>query len=91
MPIDPEELKARLLESDEEFRQLTTLHQDLDQRLNNLSGKPYLTAPEQVEEVTLKKRKLQLKDRMEAILRRSRQVVADPAASVSPQGSAARS
>ena len=40
--------------------------------LHELTGKHYLSEPEHVEEVTLKKRKLQLKDRMEDILRHRR-------------------
>ena len=62
-----QELKELLLKTDEEFRQLATQHHELDDRLHELSAKPYLSEPEQVEEVTLKKRKLQLKDRMEDI------------------------
>jgi len=67
-----QELKDLLLKTDEEFRQLASQHHELDDRLHELSGKPYLSEPEQVEEVRLKKRKLQLKDRMEDILRRHR-------------------
>jgi uncharacterized protein YdcH (DUF465 family) len=67
-----QELKELLLKTDEEFRQLATQHHELDDRLHALSSKPYLSDLEQVEEVTLKKRKLQLKDRMEDILRRHR-------------------
>jgi uncharacterized protein YdcH (DUF465 family) len=67
-----QELKELLLKTDEEFRQLATQHHDLDERLHELSGKPYLSEPDQVEEVRLKKLKLQLKDRMEDILRRHR-------------------
>jgi uncharacterized protein YdcH (DUF465 family) len=74
--ITDSELKERLLETDEEFRQLTAKHHELDSRLSDLLSKPYLTQPEQFEEVTLKKRKLQLKDRMEDILRRHRSVAA---------------
>jgi hypothetical protein len=70
MPTDFEELKRKLLQTDEEFRQLATKHHDLDERLHNYAERHYLTEPEQVEEVTLKKQKLQLKDRMESILRR---------------------
>ncbi len=72
MPTDAQDLRDRLLQTDEEFRQLAARHQELDTRLNELSAKAYLSEPEQLEEVTLKKRKLQVKDRMEDILRRSR-------------------
>jgi uncharacterized protein YdcH (DUF465 family) len=69
MPTDFEELKQRLLQSDDEFRQLATQHHDLDEKIHNLATRPYLTQPEQLEEVTLKKKKLYLKDQMESILR----------------------
>jgi uncharacterized protein YdcH (DUF465 family) len=70
MPTDFDELKRKLLQSDEEYRQLFTLHHDLDEKINDLSHRHYLSEPEQVEETTLKKRKLRLKDQMESILRR---------------------
>jgi uncharacterized protein len=70
MPIDFEELKRRLLQSDEEYRQLATQHHDLDEKIHDLTNRHYLSQPEQIEEVTLKKRKLHLKDQMESILRR---------------------
>ena len=73
-----QELKELLLKTDEEFRQLATQHHELDDRLHELSRKTYLSEPEQVEEVTLKKRKLQLKDRMEDILRRHRGEASGP-------------
>ena len=66
------ELKELLLKTDEEFRQLATQHHELDDRLHELAVKAYLSDSEQVEEITLKKKKLQLKDRMEDILRRHR-------------------
>lgn len=72
MPTDNSELRNQLLQSDEEFRQLAAQHHDLDERLHSLSRKPYLSDHEQVEETTLKKRKLHLKDRMEDIIRRHR-------------------
>jgi uncharacterized protein YdcH (DUF465 family) len=81
MPTELQGLKARLLESDEEFRQLVHKHHELDGRLLELSSKHYLSEPEQLEEVTLKKRKLQLKDRMEDILRRHQTVPSVPAPS----------
>jgi uncharacterized protein len=72
MPTDFEELKRKLLQTDEEFRQLVTQHHDLDEKIQNLTVRPHLSEPEQLEEVTLKKRKLLLKDQMESILRRYR-------------------
>ena len=66
------EIKA-LLQTDEEFNQLAAQHHQLEDRLHQLTSKHYLSEPEQVEEVTLKKRKLALKDRMEMILRAHRQ------------------
>jgi len=71
MPTDFDELKRKLLQTDEEFRQLATQHHDLDERIHNLATRPYLSEPEQLEEVTLKKRKLHLKDQMENMLRHS--------------------
>ena len=66
-------LKELLLQTDEEFHALATKHHALEDRLHELTAKHYLSEPEQVEEVTLKKKKLQLKDRMEDIMRRHRQ------------------
>ena len=64
-----EEVKHLLLETNDEYRQLASQHHELDERLLELESKHYLSDVEQVEEVTLKKRKLHLKDRMEAIVR----------------------
>jgi len=72
MPTDFEEMKKKLLESNDEFRQLATQHHVLDERIHNLAARPYLSEPEQLEEVTLKKKKLLLKDQMESILRQYR-------------------
>ena len=70
MPTDFDELKRKLLQTDEEFRQLATRHHELDERIHTLASRHYLSEPEQLEEVTLKKRKLHLKDQMQSILRR---------------------
>jgi uncharacterized protein YdcH (DUF465 family) len=71
MPTDFEAIRQQLLESNDEFRQLASQHHDLDERIHNLATRPYLSEPEQIEEVTLKKRKLHLKDQMESMLRHS--------------------
>ena len=67
--VEAQEVKQVLLQRDEQFRQLAEQHHQLDDRLHQLIEKHYLSEPEQVEEVTLKKRKLQIKDRMEALRR----------------------
>jgi len=72
MNVQSQGLKEELLRTDEEFHQLVAKHHELEDRLQQLTAKSYLSEPEQVEEVNLKKRKLQLKDRMEDIIRRRR-------------------
>ena len=62
----------------DEYQNLAAKHHELDQRLTQLSAKQYLSEPEQLEEVTLKKRKLQLKDRMEDLRRRRPDFPAQP-------------
>ena len=69
---EAQEVKAVLLQSDDNYRQLANRHHELDSRLHELSEKHYLTATEQIEEVTLKKRKLACKDQMEEIARHFR-------------------
>jgi uncharacterized protein YdcH (DUF465 family) len=69
---EAQEVKNLLLQSDDTYRQLANRHHELDTRLHELSEKHYLSATEQFEEVTLKKRKLALKDQMEEIARQYR-------------------
>ena len=66
---EAQEIKSLLLQQDDQYRQLAEQHHDLDHRLHELSDKHYLSSTEQLEEVTLKKRKLALKDQMEMIAR----------------------
>ena len=70
MDAQPLDLKDEVGAANDEFHQLAAKHHELDDRLHELTAKHYLSEPEQVEEVNLKKRKLQLKDRMEEIRRR---------------------
>jgi uncharacterized protein YdcH (DUF465 family) len=76
---EAQDLKNLLLETNDEFRRLASMHHELDERLVVLESKHYLSSDEQVEEVTLKKKKLHLKDQMEEILRAYRQGHAHPA------------
>lgn len=66
------DIKTRLFETDEEFHRLVDEHHELEDRLHELTARPYLSEPEQVEETTIKKKKLMLKDRMENILNQHR-------------------
>jgi hypothetical protein len=61
-----ETLRVRLAASDPDFRELEQQHSEFDRKLAELMEKPYLSAEDEVEEIRLKKRKLWLKDQMEA-------------------------
>lgn len=61
-------LKEELINQDPEFRELAREHTRYEQRLSELSALAYPSDEEQLEEVTLKKRKLVLKDQMYSIM-----------------------
>jgi uncharacterized protein YdcH (DUF465 family) len=66
---EAQEVKNLLLRSNDQFRHLAERHHQLDDRLHELTDRHYLSTAEQLEEVTLKKRKLALKDQMEQLVR----------------------
>ena len=76
MPQEPVSPISAL--SDDEYRQLEARHHEYESRLGELAHKAVLSDEEQVEETTLKKKKLQLKDRMQEIARRQRVGSAHP-------------
>ncbi len=80
----PAHLSDELLMQNEEYRRLSQQHHEYESRLNALVDKPVLSDDEQMEEITLKKRKLQLKDKMESILRRYRQATPTAVPGVTP-------
>src|SRR5216684_5630906 len=61
-------LKEELMSSNPEFRELAREHGRYEQRLSELSALSYPSDEEQLEEVTLKKKKLALKDQMYSIM-----------------------
>ena len=63
-------LKEQLMGSDPEFRELAREHERYDERLSELSALHYPSDEEQLEEITLKKKKLAVKDQMHEILLR---------------------
>ena len=72
MDVSEAESMAGILSNDEEYRDLKEQHGSLENGLDELKAKSFLSQDEQVQYVTLKKKKLLLKDRMEQIAHRYR-------------------
>ena len=63
-----DKLKEELMSRDPEFRELAREHTRYEERLSELTALAYPSDEEQLEEVTLKKKKLALKDQMYALI-----------------------
>jgi uncharacterized protein YdcH (DUF465 family) len=61
-------LKEELINRDPEFRELAREHTRYEQRLSELTALAYPSDEEQLEEITLKKKKLALKDQMYSMM-----------------------
>lgn len=61
-------LREELINHDPEFRELAREHHKYEERLSELSALTYPSDEEQLEEITLKKKKLALKDQMYSIM-----------------------
>ena len=61
-------LKEELIRQDAEFRELAKEHLRYEARLSELSSLAYPSDEEQLEEVTLKKKKLAIKDQMHSMM-----------------------
>jgi uncharacterized protein YdcH (DUF465 family) len=66
--VDTESIEG-LFQKNGELRELSVEHHKLDERLNELTKRHFLSKPEQVEQTNLKKFKLKTKDRIENIVR----------------------
>ena len=66
------QLQQQLLATSEEYRRLAAAHRAHAEELERLSRRPHLTESERFQEVTLKKKKLLLKDQMYSMLQRYR-------------------
>ena len=60
-------LKDYLLAHDDRYRELANEHRKIEARLDELTSLHYPNEEERIEETILKKKKLLLKDQMEAI------------------------
>jgi uncharacterized protein len=61
-------LKEELISQNPEFRELAREHHKYEERLSELSALSYPSDEEQLEEITLKKKKLALKDQMYSMM-----------------------
>jgi len=66
---EAQEIRTLLLQTDDQYRQLAEEHHQLDAELHRLTEHRHPTESDHLQEVTLKKRKLAIKDRMEEIAR----------------------
>jgi len=58
------DIQRVLVDQDPEFRQWATEHRECETRLNELISRTEITVDDELEEKSLKKRKLHLKDQM---------------------------
>jgi uncharacterized protein YdcH (DUF465 family) len=70
--IPEAELRDQLIKENAEFRRLAEEHQSYDHQLEDLSNKHFLSEEEQLQEKTLKKKKLMLKDQMYSMVQKYR-------------------
>ena len=66
--VTTDSLKEELINRDPEFRELAREHHKYEERLGELSALTYPSDEEQLEEVTLKKKKLAIKDQMYSMM-----------------------
>ena len=71
--LEEPSFRDRLHKQNEEYRRLNQQHDEYETQLVRFTDKIVLSDEEQLEETTLKKKKLQTKDRMEAIARQARE------------------
>lgn len=68
MSISPQELREQLLASDAEFQRLAQEHSRYEDQLEQLCKTPYLSSEDIIQQTTLKKLKLRVKDEMERLI-----------------------
>lgn len=73
MPI-AEEIRQSLFATDSEFRRLAEEHSRCESQLEQIVKSVYLNSEDLLREATLKKVKLRLKDQMESIVARYREM-----------------
>ena len=68
MATAPREIREELLASDAEFQRLAEEHSRYEAQLEQLSKASYLSSEDILQQITLKKLKLRVKDAMEQLI-----------------------
>ena len=69
------ELIQKLINSDADFAELYKKHRELEEKVDELERKVYLTSQQEIELRRLKREKLRTRDQIEEILRANKKVV----------------
>ena len=72
MMMKEEEIKDHLISSNPDFRRLVEEHKHYEGRLQELHRQNHMTDHDHLEEIQLKKKKLHLKDQMNALISKYR-------------------
>ena len=72
MMMKEEEIKDHLMSSSPEFRLLAEEHHHFEVKLEELHARHHMTEQDHLDEVAFKKKKLQIKDQMIAMIARVR-------------------
>ena len=67
-----EEIKERLISANPEFRRLVEEHKQYEGKLAEIQNRHHMTDQDRLEEITLKKKKLHLKDQMNSMIQKFR-------------------
>jgi uncharacterized protein YdcH (DUF465 family) len=70
MSNSPRQLREQLITSDAEIQRLAEEHSRYEVQLEQLAESPYLSSEDIIQQVTLKKLKLRVKDEMEKLIAR---------------------
>jgi uncharacterized protein YdcH (DUF465 family) len=71
--MNEEEIKEQLMSSSADFRRLAEEHHDFEARLKELLSHAHLSEQDHLEEINIKKKKLQLKDQMNSMVLRAKE------------------
>ena len=72
MMMKEDEIKEHLISADPEFRRLVEEHRQYKGKLAELQNRHHMTDQDRLEEINLKKKKLQLKDQMNSMIQKFR-------------------